>query len=140
MNIGRNKRSRAGKKFDEADDSRWHLLSSEVGDPVLERTLSPEKNCTTIENTRRRSNSFTGFASNSSVANTSEGEYCSVILATLSVSTKNCCPSPNLMRRRNAICDEIERKLFIDPYCGRNLRQNRVELLRCIALAEFSLL
>ena len=46
--------------------------------------------------------------------------------------------SPTLMRRRNAICDEIEKTMIALP--GRTLRQRRVDMLRGMALAQFSLL
>ena len=39
----------------------------------------------------------------------------------------NCLPSPTLTRRRNAICDEIEKIVITFP--ERSLRQSRVDML-----------
>lgn len=67
-------------------------------------------------------------------------ERCSYpqIVALVSDDVKGCLPSPTLMRRRNAICDEIEKRTIAIP--GRTLRQKRVDMLRSIALTRFSLL
>lgn len=48
-----------------------------------------------------------------------------------------CLRSPLLTRRRNAICDEIEKRMIALP--GRTLRQRRVDMLRGISLMQFSL-
>lgn len=67
-------------------------------------------------------------------------ERCSYprIVALVSDDVKSFLPSPPLMRRRNAICDEIEKRTMAMP--GRTLRQKRVDMLRSIALTQFSLL
>lgn len=69
--------------------------------------------------------------------NIGSGNY-SEIVAQVSRQVRPGLPSPTLMRRRNAICDEIEKTTMDLP--GRTLRQRRVDLLRGIALAQFSLL
>ena len=60
------------------------------------------------------------------------------IISEVSEGVRPCLPSPTLMRRRNAICDELEKTMISLP--GRTLRQRRVEMLRGIALSQFSLL
>ena len=45
--------------------------------------------------------------------------------------------SPTLMRRRDAICDEIEKTMMI--LSGRTLRQRKVDMLRRIALKQYCL-
>lgn len=67
-----------------------------------------------------------------------DGCIYSGIMAQVSDEVRPCLPSPTLMRRRNAICDEIEKKMITLP--GRTLRQRRVDMLRGIALTQFSLL
>lgn len=67
-------------------------------------------------------------------------ESCSYphIPATVSDDVKSWLPSPLPMRRRNAICDEIEKRTV--AVSGRTLRQKRVDMLRSIALTQFALL
>lgn len=60
------------------------------------------------------------------------------IISEVSEGVRPCLPSPTLMRRRNAICDELEKTMISLP--GRTLRQRRVDMLRGIALSQFSLL
>lgn len=60
------------------------------------------------------------------------------VLTAVSGEVKCWLPSPLLMKRRNAICDEIEKRTI--AMSGRTLRQKRVDMLRSIALTQFSLL
>ena len=64
--------------------------------------------------------------------------YCNVVAPLVSKDMKGRLTSPSLMRRRNAICDEIEKRTLDWP--GKTLRQRRVDMLRTIALMQFSLL
>lgn len=120
------------------DETKWLLLSgsnaelldeqSQIGFTPIRRSSSmresgfPHVNRTSDKNFN---------------CNIGSGNY-SEIVAQVSRQVRPCLPSPTLMRRRNAICDEIEKTTMDLP--GRTLRQRRVDLLRGIALAQFSLL
>jgi len=66
-------------------------------------------------------------------------ERCCYVGAITQVSgeIKPCPPRPTLRRRRNAVCDELEKQMIALP--GRTLRQERVDMLRGIALTQYSL-
>lgn len=137
------------------DETRWLLISGSNSD-IAEQTQIFDLN--QLSNTLnsngqnlhplRRTSSVTelnGFQSTQKangvkLCNSGSCEQCSYprIVALVSDDVKCCLPSPSLMRRRNAICDEIEKRTLAMP--GRTLRQRRVDMLRSIALTQFSLL
>ena len=122
----------------DVDEERWLLIprsnseisveQTQVLDPALRRTLSST-----------RDNGFQTI--NRTCDNTTSCDKCAYagIIAGVSDGVRPCLPSPTLMRRRNAICDEIEKRMVALPP-GRTLRQSRVDMLRGIALTQFSLL
>ena len=58
----------------------------------------------------------------------------------LSQEMQNFVPSPQMMRkRRNATCDEIEKRTITDIE-GHTLRDDRVDMLKVVALKEMNLL
>lgn len=58
----------------------------------------------------------------------------------LSQEMQNFVPSPQMMRkRRNATCDEIEKKTITDME-GHTLRDDRVDMLKVVALKEMNLI
>ncbi|KAJ7386305.1 hypothetical protein OS493_010711 [Desmophyllum pertusum] len=135
------------------DDTRW-LLISDSNSEISEQTQIFDFNQASNGwssmaqdfNRTRRTSSVTenGFANtrntNDAKCKTGSCERCSYprIVALVSDDVKPCLPSPSLMRRRNAICDEIEKRTM--AMAGRTLRQKRVDMLRSIALTQFSLL
>lgn len=137
------------------DETRWLLISGSNSD-ITEQTpiidLNQSSNAWNSKgkdyNPLRRTSSVTepnGFQTtrkpnNAKLCNSGSCEQCSYprIIALVSDDVKCCLPSPSLMRRRNAICDEIEKTTVDMP--GRTLRQKRVDMLRSIALTQFSLL
>lgn len=138
------------------EETRWLLISSSNSD-IAEQTqiidLNQSSNAWNSKgkpdfNPLRRTSSVTepnGFQTtrkpnNVKLCSSGSCEQCSYprIVARVSDDVKYCLPSPSLMRRRNAICDEIEKRTIAIP--GRTLRQKRVDMLRSIALTQFSLL
>lgn len=75
--------------------------------------------------------------SNCTVSSLDRCNY-SRIISEVSEGVRPCLPSPTLMRRRNAICDELEKAMISLP--GRTLKQRRADMLRGIALSQFCLL
>lgn len=160
MNVrvkGRNLLSRrsfvTGKSI--CDETRWLLISgsnSDITDQTQICDLNQASNDWSSKaqdiNPLRRTRSVTGsngFPQTTQKPN--DGKVCGnacercsypKIVAAVSDDVKGCLPSPTLMRRRNAICDEIEKRTMAMP--GRTLRQKRVDMLRSIALTQFSLL
>lgn len=135
------------------DETRWLLLSgsnSEIAEQTQIFDLNQASNglSSTVQdrNPLKRTSSVAqnGFATtrkpNDAKCKTGSCERCSYpqILALVRDDVKCCLPSPSLMRRRNAICDEIEKSTV--AMSGRTLRQKRVDMLRSIALTQFSLL
>lgn len=58
----------------------------------------------------------------------------------LSQEMQNFVPSPQMMRkRRNAMCDEIEKKIITDIE-GHTLREDRIDMLKTVALREMNLI
>ena len=122
------------------DETKWLLLSgsnsqlsaeqSEVSDPLTRSASLRERGFPYV-------NTGDGDDVN---CNTQSCDRCSYsgIIAKVSDQVRPCLPSPTLMRRRNAICDEIEKTMIALP--GRTLRQRRVDMLRGITLRQFSLL
>lgn len=126
------------------EETKWLLISS-----GSRSELSTEK--TQILDPARRTSSMRESNFRTGVNRTSDDDLnCNIymescdgciysgIMAQVSDEVRPCLPSPTLMRRRNAICDEIEKKMITLP--GRTLRQRRVDMLRGIALTQFSLL
>ena len=123
------------------DETKWLLISgsnselsveqSQIFDPLRGRTSSTRESCFPNIN-RTNDDDFS--------CNNGSCDRCgySGIIAQVSDEVRPCLPSPTLMRRRNAICDEIEKRTIAMP--GRTLRQRRVDMLRGIALTQFSLL
>lgn len=123
------------------DETKWLLISgsnselsveqSQIFDPLGRRTSSTRESCFPNIN-RTNDDDFN--------CNNGSCDRCgySGIIAQVSDEVRPCLPSPTLMRRRNAICDEIEKRTIAMP--GRTLRQRRVDMLRGIALTQFSLL
>lgn len=101
-------------------------------DNPLPRSSSMNESCFPHLNTTNNNDD-----SNCTISSCDRCSY-SGIVAQVSDGVRPCLPSPTLMRRRNAICDELEKRMISLP--GRTLRQRRVDMLRGIALTEFSLL
>jgi len=133
------------------DETRWLLISGSNSDITDQAQIASNGWSTKAHdfNPLRRTRSVTappnGFPK--STQKTKDGKVCGntcercsypSIVARMSDDVKGCLPSPTLMRRRNAICDEIEKRTMAMP--GRTLRQKRVDMLRSIALTQFSLL
>lgn len=58
----------------------------------------------------------------------------------LSQEMQNFVPSPQMMRkRRNATCDEIEKRTITDME-GHTLREDRVDMLKVVALREMNII
>ena len=138
------------------DETRWLLISgsnSEVTDQTQIFDLNQASNGWSSKggqdiNPLRRTRSVTGSNGFAQITQkTNDGKVCGntceqcsypKVVALVSDDVKGYLPSPTLMRRRNAICDEIEKRTMAMP--GRTLRQKRVDMLRSIALTQFSLL
>ena len=134
------------------DETRWLLISGSNSDVTDQTQINQASNGWSSNaqdiNPLRRTMSVTGSNGFSQTAQKSNDgkdcgnacEQCSYpkIVALVSDDVKGILPSPTLMRRRNAICDEIEKRTVDMP--GRTLRQKRVDMLRSIALTQFSLL
>ena len=137
------------------DETTWLLISGSNPDisdqtQILHQTQASNDWSSKVQgfDSLRRTRSVTGsngFPQTTRKANDGKicgnaCERCSYprIVALVSDDVKGCLPSPTLMRRRNAICDEIEKRTMAMP--GRTLRQKRVDMLRSIALTQFSLL
>lgn len=121
------------------DETKWLLLSGSNSELSLEQSqiIDPLKRSSSL---RERGLSYVktgdGDDLNCSIKSCDRCSY-SGIIAKVSDQVRPCLLSPTLMRRRNAICDEIEKTMIALP--GRTLRQRRVDMLRGIALAQFSL-
>lgn len=133
-----------GRHFDRkttCDETKWLLIPGSNSEVLVEKTR--------ITSSLRRTSS-TGNTTFQGIYRSGEKDLCKLtdscnqctyakIISQMSESVRPCLPSPTLMRRRrNAICDEIEKKIIALP--GRTLRQGRVDMLRGIALMQFSLL
>lgn len=133
-----------GRHFDRkttCDETKWLLISGHNSEVLVEKTHSSSS---------LRRTSSTGNTTFQGINRSGEKDLCKLtdsctqctyakIINQMSESVRPCLPSPTLMRRRrNAICDEIEKKIIALP--GRTLRQGRVDMLRGIALMQFSLL
>lgn len=137
------------------DETRWLLISGSNSDIAEQTQIIDLKQSSNTLNSNgqnfhplKRTSSVTelnGFETTRKphgvkLCNSGACEQCSYprIVARVSDDVRYCLPSPSLMRRRNAICDEIEKRTLAMP--GRTLRQRRVDMLRSIALTQFSLL
>ena len=133
------------------DETRWLLISGSNSDITDQTHIASNGWSSQAQDfcPLRRTRSVTGPPNvlPQTTQNTKDGKVCSnacercsypKIVALVSDEVKGCLPSPTLMRRRNAICDEIEKRTMAMP--GRTLRQKRVDMLRSIALTQFSLL
>ena len=137
------------------DETRWLLISGSNSDLTDQTQILHQNQASNGWSSKaqcfdalRRTKSVTpsnGFSQATQRVNDAKVcgnacERCSYpeIVALVSDDVRGCLPSPTLMRRRNAICEEIEKRTMAMP--GRTLRQKRVDMLRSIALTQFSLL
>lgn len=134
-----------GRHFDRktsCDEAKWLLISGSNSEVLVEKTHT--------SSSLRGTSSASGNSTFQAIYRSGEKDLCKLtdscdqctyarIINQMSDSVRPCLPSPTLLRsRRNAICDEIEKKIIALP--GRTLRQGRVDMLRGIALTQFSLL
>ena len=121
-------------------ETKWLLLSDSNSELSVEQSemIDPLRRSSSL---RERGFPYVNTGDGDNVNyNIKSCDRCSYsgIIAKVSDQVRPCLPSPTLMRRRNAICDEIEKTMIALP--GRTLRQRRVDMLRGMALAQFSLL
>ena len=116
-------------------ENTWLLLTNE------EKENGDETGTNKI---MRKHGSTTSLPNESKLSNSDLKEQTDVrykqITRKLSQEMQNFVPSPEMIRkRRNATCDEIEKKTITDIE-GHTLRQDRVDMLKAVALREMNLI